>query len=107
MPPRSSQVIADFDEVPPLSQIRDAMARHIEAIQAGYLRYRLPFPESPWPEKVERYASLQAACERAWPSRLPVTRCTTVCSARCSCRTSQRRAQGARGGDQRYLERSG
>lgn len=57
------QVIADFGEVPPFSHIREAEARHIGALYALYARYGLPVPENPWPGKVERYASLQAACE--------------------------------------------
>jgi hypothetical protein len=57
------QVIADFGEVPPFSNIREAEARHIAALHALYARYGLPAPENPWPGEVERYASLQAACE--------------------------------------------
>ncbi len=57
------QVIADFGEVPPFSNIREAEARHIEALCTLFARYGLPVPENPWPGKVARYASLQAACE--------------------------------------------
>ncbi len=57
------QVIADFGEVPPFSNIREAEARHIGALYALYARYGLQVPENPWQGKVERYASLQAACE--------------------------------------------
>lgn len=57
------QVIRDFGEVAPFSNIRDAEARHIEALLSLFARYQLPVPENPWPDKVERYASLQAACE--------------------------------------------
>lgn len=57
------QVIADFGEVRPFSNIRAAEARHIEALCALFARYGLPVPENPWPGKVARYASLQAACE--------------------------------------------
>lgn len=56
------QVIRDFGETPPFSNIREAEARHIEALRALYARYRLPVPENPWPGKVERFASLQTAC---------------------------------------------
>ena len=56
------QVIADFGDVPPFSNIREAEARHIEAICTLFARYGLPVPENPWPGKVERYANLQAAC---------------------------------------------
>lgn len=57
------QVIADFGEVPPFSNIREAAARHIEALCVLFARYGLPVPENPWPGKIERYASRQAACE--------------------------------------------
>ena len=57
------QVIADFGEVPPFSNIRAAEARHIEALCMLFARYGLPVPENPWPGKVMRYASLRAACE--------------------------------------------
>jgi len=56
------QVIADFGEVRPFSNIREAEARHMEALRALFERYRLPVPENPWPGKVPRYASLQEAC---------------------------------------------
>jgi hypothetical protein len=57
------QVVADHGEVPPFSNIRQAEARHVEALCALFARYGLPVPENPWPGKVERYASLRAACE--------------------------------------------
>ena len=57
------QVIADFGEVRPFSNIREAEARHIEALCTLFEHYGLPIPENPWPGKVARYASLQAACE--------------------------------------------
>jgi len=57
------QVITDFGEVPPFSNIREAEARHIEALCTLYARYGLPVPENPWPGKVARHASVQAACE--------------------------------------------
>ena len=57
------QVIADFGEARPFSNIREAEARHIEALCTLFARYGLSVPENPWPGKVTRYASLQAACE--------------------------------------------
>ena len=57
------QVLADFGEVPPFSNIREAEGRHIEALCVLFTRYGLPVPENPWPGKVERYVNLQAACE--------------------------------------------
>ena len=59
------QVIADFGEVQPFSNIREAEARHIEALRTLFVRYELPTPKNSWPGKVKRYASLQAACEAA------------------------------------------
>lgn len=56
------QVIVDFGEVRPFTNIRAAESRHIEALQALFARYGLAVPANPWPGKVERYASLQAAC---------------------------------------------
>lgn len=56
------QVIRDFGEVRPFSSIREAEARHIEAVRSLFTRYGLPIPENPWPGRIERYASLQAAC---------------------------------------------
>jgi hypothetical protein len=57
------QVIADFGEARPFSNIREAEARHIKALCTLFARYGLSVPENPWPGKVARYASLQAACE--------------------------------------------
>lgn len=57
------QVIADFGEVPPFSNIREAEARHIDALCKLFACYGLPVPKNPWPGKVARYDSLQAACE--------------------------------------------
>ncbi|OGB00785.1 MAG: DUF2202 domain-containing protein [Burkholderiales bacterium RIFCSPHIGHO2_12_FULL_69_20] len=57
------QVLADFGEVRPFSNIREAEARHIQALLVLFERYGLAVPANPWPGKVERYATLQAACE--------------------------------------------
>ena len=57
------QVIQDFGEVRPFINIRAAEARHIEALSRLYERYELSIPENTWPGKVERYATVQAACE--------------------------------------------
>ena len=57
------QVITDFGAVRPFSNIREAESRHIEALCALFAAYGLPVPANPWPGKVERYASLHAACE--------------------------------------------
>jgi hypothetical protein len=59
------QVLADFGEVPPFINIREAEKRHIEALCMLFARYGLAVPENPWPGNVGRYASLQGACETA------------------------------------------
>lgn len=56
-------MIADFGEVRPFSNIREAEARHIQALLCLFARYGLAVPGNPRPGKVELYASLQAACE--------------------------------------------
>ncbi|WP_031432856.1 ferritin-like domain-containing protein [Methylomarinum vadi] len=58
-----NQVIADFGEVPPFSNIRAAEGRHIDALFVLFTRYGLTIPENSWPGKVQRYTSLQQACE--------------------------------------------
>jgi hypothetical protein len=57
------QVIADFGEVRPFSNIREAEARHIEALRVLFWRYGVAVPANPWLGKVTRYASLREACE--------------------------------------------
>lgn len=57
------QVLHDFGEVRPFSNIREAEARHIEALLTLYVRYGLPVPVNTWAGRVERYENLQAACE--------------------------------------------
>jgi hypothetical protein len=57
------QVIADFGAVRPFINIRAAEARHIEALSGLFARYGMPLPANPWLGKVERFASLQTACE--------------------------------------------
>lgn len=56
------QVIADFGDVPPFNHIREAEARHINALRNLFARYDVPVPENPWPGRVTRYGSLQEAC---------------------------------------------
>jgi len=57
------QVIADFGDVQPFNNIREAEARHIDALYGLFARYGVTVPENPWPSKVERYSSLKAACD--------------------------------------------
>ncbi len=57
------QVITDLGAVRPFNNIRDAEARHIDALRTLFARYGLPVPENPWPRRVTRYTSLREACE--------------------------------------------
>jgi len=51
------QVIADFGEIRPFSNIREAEGRHIEALLALFARYGLAAPRNRWPGKVARYGA--------------------------------------------------
>lgn len=57
------QVLNDFGQVRPFVNIREAEARHIQALLSLFERYGVDVPSNYWPGKVERYASLRAACE--------------------------------------------
>jgi hypothetical protein len=56
------QVIHDFGPERPFINIRDAEARHIEALRSLFERYGLKVPENPWLGRVPRFASLREAC---------------------------------------------
>jgi hypothetical protein len=57
------QVIRDFGAERPFINIRDAEARHIEALRALFHRYGLSIPENNWPGRVPRFASTREACQ--------------------------------------------
>jgi hypothetical protein len=57
------QVIHDFGPERPFINIRDAEARHIEALRTLFQRYALEIPENTWPGRVQRFASTREACE--------------------------------------------
>jgi hypothetical protein len=59
------QVISDFGPVRPFVPIRDAEARHAQALSDLFVRYGLPVPANTWSGRVARHASVQAACEAA------------------------------------------
>jgi len=59
------QVLQHFGPVRPFVNIRNAEARHIEALTVLFARYGLPLPKNAWPGKVDRYASLRDACKAA------------------------------------------
>lgn len=56
------QVIADFGEVRPFSNIREVGARYIQALLILFARYGLPYPKISCRERWSA-TSLQAACE--------------------------------------------
>lgn len=57
------QVIADFGQVRPFINIRDAEARHIHALCTLFAHYDLTIPVNKWPGQVASYPTLKAACE--------------------------------------------
>lgn len=57
------QVIADFGEVRPFTNIRNAEARHIGALLVLFDRYGLDVPPNTWPGRVPRFRTLEEACE--------------------------------------------
>jgi hypothetical protein len=57
------QVIRDFGPERPFINIREAEARHIEALRTLFQRYELDMPENTWPGRVPRFASAREACE--------------------------------------------
>jgi len=57
------QVIADFGEIRPFVNIREAEGRHIQALLGLFERHGLAVPRNDWAGRVERYPSVQAACE--------------------------------------------
>ena len=58
-----TQVIADFGNVRPFSNIVDAEDRHARALINVFERYGVPVPPDTWPGRAPRYESLHAACE--------------------------------------------
>jgi hypothetical protein len=57
------QVIHDFGEVRPFINIREAEARHIQALQFLFETYDIAIPENTWPGRVSRYKNINEACE--------------------------------------------
>lgn len=57
------QVIADFGEVRPFSNIVEAEHRHIGALLVLFERYGVPVPQNPWVGRVPRYSSIAQACQ--------------------------------------------
>lgn len=57
------QIVRDLGPERPFIHIRDAEARHIDALRTLFQRYALEVPENPWPGRVPRFATLREACE--------------------------------------------
>jgi len=57
------QVIDDFGPIRPFINIRDAEARHIDALLQVFNDYELTPPSNNWVGKVPRYENVQEACE--------------------------------------------
>jgi len=57
-----AQVLTDFGDVRPFSNIVDAEARHIDALATVMHRYGVPVPANAWPGRVPRYSSVTDAC---------------------------------------------
>lgn len=57
-----AQVIADFGDVRPFSNIVEAEGRHVVALVGLFERYGVPVPPDTWPGRATRYASLHEAC---------------------------------------------
>jgi hypothetical protein len=57
-----TQILDDFGDVLPFANIRDAEARHIEALLALLRNHGVPVPPNTWPGRVPRYSSVQEAC---------------------------------------------
>ncbi|MFW8566925.1 ferritin-like domain-containing protein [Orrella sp. 11846] len=59
------QVIADFGELRPFVNIREAEGHHIEALTNLYNQYGVAVPENTWVSKAPRYESILEATEAA------------------------------------------
>jgi hypothetical protein len=57
------QIIRDFGEVRPFINIRDAEARHIQALCSLFISYNIEIPKNNWPGEVKSYKTLHEACE--------------------------------------------
>jgi len=57
------QVIADFGQVRPFTNIRRAEETHIAALVALFQRYGLDVPINEWPDNVPTFETLGQACE--------------------------------------------
>jgi hypothetical protein len=56
------QVIADFGDVRPFTNIRRSEATHISALTELFDAYDVPVPDNPWPGNVPSFDSVTDAC---------------------------------------------
>jgi hypothetical protein len=63
-------VIRDFGEIRPFINIREAEARHIDALVALFRAYGLTPPGNQWEGKAERFDSVASACAAAVQSEI-------------------------------------
>ena len=59
------QVIEDFGPIRPFINIRDAEARHIDALLRIFSRFGLTPPDNTWVGRVPHYESVASACAAA------------------------------------------
>lgn len=57
------QVVADFGEVRPFINVREAEQRHIDALHGLFSSYGIAPPESAWPGEVPRFRTIEEVCE--------------------------------------------
>ncbi len=57
------QVITDFGEARPFINIRDAEARHIQALCSIFTSYGIAIPKNTWLGRVTKYKTINEACE--------------------------------------------
>jgi hypothetical protein len=57
------QVIRDFGPDRPFINVREAEAKHIEALRTLFARYGLQAPANSWPGRVPHFANAREACQ--------------------------------------------
>lgn len=57
------QVLADFVQFRPFSNIVEAEQRHVDALVVLFERYGIDIPANPWMGRTPRYSSIEEACQ--------------------------------------------
>ena len=57
------QVLVDFGDVRPFSNIVEAEQRHIDALIVLFERYGIAVPDDPWPGQAPHFSSFEEACQ--------------------------------------------